>query len=197
MKVIVAGQKWFGAEVLRLCARLATVLQVAAPAGDRVLDLAGELGVPFITQGDFSHRTMADGADLLVCAHWQGFVSPEVRARTRLGALGYHPSFLPRHRGRDAVEWAIRFGDCMTGGSVYWMDDGADTGPIAAQQACLIPPGATAAALWRDELAPMGLRLLEQVLADLTAGRVSRRLQDNRCATWEPRILLKPLRTPP
>ncbi len=194
MKVIVAGQKWFGAAVLQLCGRKsAEVLQVACPEGDRVAEVAREMGVPLITAGELSAATMPDGADVLICAHWHGFVTPEMRARTRYGALGYHPSYLPRHRGRDAIEWAIRFGDCMTGGTVYWMDDRADGGPIAAQEACLIPPGATAAGLWRDTLAPMGLRLLDRVLDDLAAGRVTAALQDERLATWEPSLKARPL----
>ena len=40
-------------------------------------------------------------------------------------------------------------GDAITGGTVYWMDDGADTGPIAAQDWCHIQPGDDAKKLWR------------------------------------------------
>jgi len=41
------------------------------------------------------------------------------RARARVAAIGYHPSLLPLHRGRDALRWTIRDGDRVTGGSVY------------------------------------------------------------------------------
>jgi methionyl-tRNA formyltransferase len=66
------------------------------------------------------------------------------------------------------------------------MDDGADTGPIAAQEWCWIQPGDTPETLWRRDLAPMGLRLFERVLTDLAAGRVPSTPQRTELATWEP-----------
>lgn len=44
----------------------------------------------------------------------------------------YHPSLLPLHRGQDAVE-AATGGDKVTGGTVFHLDEGFDTGPIAFQ----------------------------------------------------------------
>ena len=61
-----------------------------------------------------------------------------VRARFRLGVLAYHPSLLPAHRGRDATRWAIHMLERVTGGTVYWMDDGVDTCPLEAQDFCHI-----------------------------------------------------------
>ena len=110
----------------------------------------------------------------------------EARGKARLGALGYHPSLLPRHRGRDAIRWALHMGDVVTGGTVYWLDDGADTGPIAAQDWCWVEPGDTPESLWRRVLGPMGLRLFDQVLAALDTGAVPSASQDTRMATWEP-----------
>ncbi|KAB2896231.1 MAG: methionyl-tRNA formyltransferase, partial [Burkholderiaceae bacterium] len=123
---------------------------------------------------------------VILCAHAHVFVSAEARAMARYGALGYHPSLLPRHRGRDAVRWAVHMGDQVTGGTAYWLDDGADTGPIAAQDWCWVRPDDTPEALWRRDLAPMGLRLFEQVLAALDAGLVPSKPQDDAMATWEP-----------
>lgn len=126
------------------------------------------------------------GVDVLLCANAHVFVTAEARAKTRLGALGYHPSLLPRHRGRDAIRWSIHMGDPVTGGTAYWLDDGADTGQIAAQDWCWIKPGDTPEALWRRELAPMGLRLFGQVLSALDAGVDRREPQDPSVASWEP-----------
>jgi methionyl-tRNA formyltransferase len=105
---------------------------------------------------------------------------------TRYGALGYHPSLLPRHRGRDSVRWTIHTGDRIAGGTVYWLDDGADTGPIAAQDWCHVLPGDDAHTLWRRDLAPMGLRLLGRVLSELDAGVVTAVPQVAAAATWGP-----------
>ncbi|MEJ0070026.1 MAG: formyltransferase family protein [Pseudomonadota bacterium] len=92
----------------------------------------------------------------------------------------------PRHRGRDAVVWTVKMGDAIAGGSIYWLDDGADTGPIAAQEHCFVHPGETADELWRRALGPLGLRLFDRVFADLERGEVVRQPQDEAAATWEP-----------
>jgi len=73
------------------------------------------------------------GVDLILYAHSHDFIGAATRGKTRLGAMGYHPSLLPLHRGRDAVCWTLRMGDKVAGGSVYWLTDVVDGGPIAAQ----------------------------------------------------------------
>lgn len=50
--------------------------------------------------------------------------------------------------------------DLIAGGTVCWMDDGADTGPIEEQEWCHVLSAETASELWRRALAPMGVRLL-------------------------------------
>jgi methionyl-tRNA formyltransferase len=143
-----------------------------------------------------AHR-LPDGVDLIVAAHSHDFVGRATRLRSRLGAVGYHPSLLPRHRGRDAVAWAIKMGDRVTGGSMYWLSETVDGGDIAAQDWCFVRPGDTASELWRRDLFPMGLRLLAQTLKDLARGVMVRIPQDDELSTWEPQMHgAPPLRRP-
>jgi methionyl-tRNA formyltransferase len=184
MRIFLIGQKWLGAEVLELLRRRGhEVVGCCAPEGDRLAKAAGDL---VVAPGQLAPEALPDGLDLIVCAHAHIFVKAALRERARLGALGYHPSLLPRHRGRDAVVWTIKMGDPIAGGSIYWLDDGADTGPIAAQEHCFVHPGDTADTLWRRALGPLGLQLFEKVLGDLEQGRVVRLAQDEAAATWEP-----------
>lgn len=146
---------------------------MGTPEGWTILPIVGMSAVP--------------ACDMAVAAYCQRFIPANVRARCGLGVLAYHPSLLPRHRGRDAVRWTIAMREPVAGGSVYWMDDGADTGPIEAQDWCHVMPGEDAAALWRRELAPMGVRLLIQAVSRLAGGERPRAVpQDERAATWEP-----------
>ncbi|WP_310627034.1 formyltransferase family protein [Limnohabitans sp.] len=196
MRVMIVGQKWFGAEVLKLClARGDDVAAVSAPrVDDRLAALAVDAGVPLCQVDKRLEATLVpDGLDLILCAHAHVFVTAGARTKARLGALGYHPSLLPRHRGRDAIVWALHMREVVTGGTAYWLDDGADTGDIAAQDWCWVKPDATAESLWRDELAPMGLRLLGDVMARLDSGELPRLPQDPRMATWEPAYMAKRL----
>jgi len=188
MRVMLVGQSWLGCQALAMIQRLGfDVSFVAAPDGDRLAKAAALEGIPV---GDPGTRLPAawvpEGVDVIVCAHAHCFITAAARARARHGALGYHPSLLPRHRGRDAVRWTIHMRDEIAGGTVYWMTDRADAGPIAAQEWCWVRPGDDAAALWRRDLGPMGVRLLERVLADVAAGRIVAIEQDESAATWEP-----------
>lgn len=189
MRVMIVGQKWLAAELLRLClARGDDVAAVSAPRmDDRLAALATAEGIPVCqVPKRLTGEWVPAGADVLLCANAHVFVTAEARGKARLGALGYHPSLLPRHRGRDAIRWALHMGDVVTGGTVYWLDDGADTGPIAAQDWCWVEPCDTPESLWRRVLGPMGLRLFDQVLAALDTGAVPSASQDTRMATWEP-----------
>ncbi len=196
MKVMIVGQKWLAAELTTLCLdRGDEVTAVSAPrTDDRLAALASNEGIPFCqVQRRLDADWVPNGVDVILAAHAHVFITAAARAKARYGALGYHPSLLPRHRGRDAVRWAIHMGDNVTGGTAYWLDDGADTGPIAAQDWCWVRPGDTPEELWRLDLGPMGLRLLAGVLADLDKGTVRREPQDARSATWEPAFKAKGL----
>lgn len=193
MRLVIVGQKWLGAEALKLCLNRGDdiALVIAPPAEgddyDRLYATAQQASVPAIIDGRrIVGHDIPDGCDLIIAAHAHAFITAEARAKTRLGALGYHPSLLPRHRGRDAVRWTIHMQDAIAGGTAYWMDNGADTGPIAAQSWCHVLPDDTPDTLWRRTLGPMGIALLGDVLNDLDRGVVMRQPQDERAATWEP-----------
>lgn len=196
MRLVVVGQKWLGSQVLDALLRAGhDVPFVAAPAGDRLAELAAQRGIPTADPGRALPASwIPEGTDLLVAAHAHCFVSAGARGRARLGAIGYHPSLLPRHRGRDAVRWAIHMKESVTGGTVYWMTDRADAGPIAAQDWCHILPDDEPAGLWRRELAPMGVRLLCEVVEAAAAGRAQALAQDDALATWEPAFDRPPLK---
>lgn len=204
MKLFIAGQKLFGAEVLRLCIdRGHEVLGVSSPAlstdlsrADRLKAAAEQAGIRWQPPGDLRADRLPDGTDLVISAHSHEFIGRNTRLKARLGAIGYHPSLLPIHRGRDAVRWTIKLRERITGGSIYWLGDGVDAGDIAAQAHVLVRPDDTAGELWRRELFPIGLYLFDRVLADLETGLIVRVPQVEALSTWEPSIGRAPIFRP-
>jgi len=165
--VMIVGQKWLAAELLQLCLDLRLQVLAAAPPviDDRLASLASRHGIPVVVAPDqLLACAVPDGVDLILCAHAYCYVTAAARARARLGALGYHPSLLPKYKGRDAIQQTLASGDRLAGGSLYWLDDGWDTGSVAAQQSCVVAPTDTAQTLWQRQLAPIGLQLFEQFL---------------------------------
>lgn len=187
MKIVLFGQKWLAAEVLKKlydtpCIQIMAVCSDREP--DRLTVTAHSLGIPV-----YNDMAELPRCDLGIAAYCQRYIPADVRSRCGIGVLAYHPSLLPRHRGRDAVRWTVAMRDPIAGGTVYWMDDGADTGPIEAQEWCHVLLGETAVQLWRRALAPMGVRLLVETVMRLKAGKPPRAIpQDERATTWEPAL---------
>ena len=138
--------------------------------------------------GALCEANMPPDVDLIVAAHSHDFITEPTRSRTKYGAIGYHPSLLPLHRGKDAIVWTIRMGDKVTGGSVYWLSETMDGGPIAAQEHVFVLPGDTPEELWRRDLAPLGVKLLRKACVDIANGHLIKQAQNENIATSEPSI---------
>ena len=72
--------------------------------------------------------------DFFVVAAYSQIIPKEILSIPRLGAIGVHPSLLPKYRGSSPIQSAILNGDEETGVSLYLMDDKMDHGPILAQR---------------------------------------------------------------
>jgi methionyl-tRNA formyltransferase len=194
LKITLVGSRYFGAATLaRLLEEGVDIARVVVPAADdRLAVAAANAGLEVKVLDDpklVPPEAIAEGTDLIVAAHSHARVSNESLARSRLGGVGFHPSLLPRHRGIAAVEWTIREGDPIAGGSIYHLADRMDAGAIAAQDWCFVKKGETARELWERALAPMGLALMAGVIRHATEhGTLPAEPQDEQFATKAPLI---------
>jgi methionyl-tRNA formyltransferase len=106
-----------------------------------------------------------------------------------LGIINVHASLLPELRGAAPVQWSIARGFTRTGVTTMRIDAGLDTGDILLEWETPVGPDETAPEL-SARLAAAGADLLVRTLADLCAGRIQPRPQDNSRATYAP-ILTK------
>jgi len=96
---------------------------------------------------------------------------------------------VPRHRGIAAVEWTIREGDPIAGGTVYHLADRMDAGAIAAQEWVFVKKGETARELWERALAPLGQKLLGEVIDYAKIHKtLPAKPQDEQFATLAPKL---------
>ena len=194
LKCTLIGSRYFGATVLaQLLEDGHEVVRVVANSADDRLALAAQKAALPLTVLESPRKVpgeaLKEDCDLIVAAHTHAFVTPEALARARIGAIGYHPSLLPRHRGIAAVEWTLLAGDPIAGGSIYHLDAGWDDGAIAAQDWCFVVKGESARDLWERALSPMGLRLIRQVVNHAAQqGSLPAHQQDPRFATKAPMI---------
>jgi methionyl-tRNA formyltransferase len=194
MQITLVGSRYFGAAAFeRLMQDDMRIARVVVPAADDRLALAAiKARVEVVVLADrrvVPVGAIPEGTDLIVAAHAHAKVTREALARSRLGGIGYHPSLLPRHRGIAAIEWTIRERDPIAGGTIYHLADRMDAGAIAAQDWCFVHPGETARELWERALAPMGLRLLSEVVRHVrNGGELAAMPQEERFATLAPAI---------
>jgi methionyl-tRNA formyltransferase len=88
----------------------------------------------------------ARAPDLVVSWFWTRKVPASFRAVAPRGAIGVHPSLLPRHRGPDPYFWTVLAGDALTGVTAHELEDEYDTGAILARRELAIDPSWSA---WR------------------------------------------------
>jgi methionyl-tRNA formyltransferase len=195
MKITLVGSRYFGRAVLDLLLKEPglEIGRVAVPtADDRLAEGARAAGIdvyvhenPHLVPLD----AIAPGTELIVTAHSHARVAHDAVASARLGGIGYHPSLLPRHRGMAAVEWTVKEGDPVAGGTIYHLADKLDAGPIAAQDWVFVKKGETARELWERALAPLGLRLLLEVVRHARdEGELPATPQDEQFATRAPKL---------
>lgn len=169
-RIFISGQKAFGLAVYHLIAACGhEVSGVSAPSGDALYEEARAAGV----RSSHSARRLpgarlAENTDLIVCAHSYEFISADALLRSRYGGVGYHPSLLPALRGRHAVEEAAANAPCVTGGSIYVLNNEWDGGAVLYQEPAYAPAGVSARDLWVSALAPLGLSLYERLFTDLS-----------------------------
>lgn len=194
MRITLVGSRHFGVTTLEMLRRhdVDVVRVVVADSEDRLAAAARAAGIEVVVQANpkiVAASEIAEATDLIVTAHSHARVAKEALASARLGGIGYHPSLLPRHRGIAAVEWTIREKDPIAGGTVYHLADRMDAGAIAAQDWCFVGKDETARQLWERALAPMGQKLLGEVIDYVKQyGALPSMPQDEQFATNAPAL---------
>ena len=111
----------------------------------------------------------AQGAELICLAGYMRLVSPEFCATFAGRMLNIHPSLLPRHKGLDTHEKAIKAGDNEHGCSVHLVTPGMDEGPVLGQRRVKVRADDTAETLAARVLAEEH-RLYPLVVGAVAAG---------------------------
>lgn len=190
MRLFIFGKGSFGAAVLDALIHdghevLGCAAAPQAEKKDRLYIQALRRGVPCADPETFKAEMVPEGVDLIVAAHSHHFISAKVRGRAKFGAIGYHPSALPRHRGRDAVRWTVAMREPVTAGTVYVLDDTVDGGPVVLQKLQLVGQAWDYHRLWR-EMFPAGVELVTEAVKAYELGLNFQTRQDESLATWEP-----------
>eukprot|EP00073_Rattus_norvegicus_P011093 NP_001178707.1 probable 10-formyltetrahydrofolate dehydrogenase ALDH1L2 [Rattus norvegicus] len=201
LKLALIGQSLFGQEVyshlLKEGHRVVGVFTVPDKDGKAdPLALAAEKdGTPVFkfprwrvkgkTIKEVAEAYQSVGAELNVLPFCTQFIPMDIIDSPEHGSIIYHPSLLPRHRGASAINWTLIMGDKKAGFSVFWADDGLDTGPILLQRSCDVKPNDTVDSLYNRFLFPEGIKAMVEAVQLIADGKAPRTPQPEEGATYE------------
>jgi methionyl-tRNA formyltransferase len=170
------------------------------PAGRRGLELtlspihamAERLNIPVKTPASLRPpealaELQALSPDLIVVVAYGLILPKTILECPPMGCLNLHASLLPRWRGAAPIQRAIMAGDTQTGVMVMRMEEGLDTGPVAASKIVNIEADLTAEQL-HDRLSLAGAKLMASTLQELAKGNVEFVPQSEEGVTYAKKI---------
>ena len=199
MRIVVHGQQAFGKAVLEALIKRGenVVAAYVAPEkegakADPLKEAALAAKLPVMQPASYRKSEVweefrALKPDLQVMAFVTLFVPEEFLNIPTHGSIQYHPSLLPVGRGPSAINWPIIKGDTETGLSIFWPDNGLDTGDVLLQKKTPISATDTLGTVYFDRLFPMGVEAMMEAVDLVKAGKAPRTKQDEALATYEGR----------
>jgi methionyl-tRNA formyltransferase len=199
MRIVVHGQQAFGKAVLEALLKrgenvIAAYVAPEKPGqkADPLKEAAQAAGLPVhqpesYRKPDVWEQFRALKPDLQVMAFVTLFVPEDFLNIPTNGSIQYHPSLLPKYRGPSAINWPIIQGDTETGLSIFWPDNGLDTGDVLLQKKTPIGPDDTLGSVYFDRLFPMGVEAMLESVDLVKAGKAPRIKQDESQASYEGR----------
>ena len=198
MRIILIGQAAFAEKSLEKLVSnghdiAAVYCPLDPPSGksDPVKQKAIALGVPVRQHKSLKAPAVRDefiayNADLAVLAFVTQIVPPQVFSVPKLGSICFHPSILPKYRGASAINWAIIKGESITGLTIFWVDQGIDTGPILLQKTVTIEPDDTTGSVYFNKIFPLGVEAIGEAVELIKTGNPPRIVQDESKANYDP-----------
>ena len=198
MRISIIGQSAFGKSVLEALAKkdVDEIVGVFAPPtregrpDDPISESAHALNVPV-----FEFKRLRDEEaitqfktvqpELCIMAFVTDIVPMEMINYPILGTIQYHPSLLPLHRGPSSINWPIINGESTTGLTIFWPDNGLDTGPVLMQKTVEITTKETLGDLYFKKLFPLGVEAIIESVELVRSGKAPKIVQDESMATYE------------
>ena len=198
MRIILLGQAAFAEKSLdKLAGKGDDIVAVYCPPDppsgkfDPVKQKSLQLGIPVKQHKSLKAPEVRDefvsyNADLAILAFVTQIVPAHVFSVPRLGSVCFHPSLLPKYRGASAINWALINGETTTGVTLFWVDQGIDTGPILLQKEVAVEPDDTTGSLYFNKIFPLGVDAIGEAVDLIKAGNPPRIVQDESKATYDP-----------
>lgn len=201
MRIAIIGQSTFGAEVYKLLRSvghdIAGVFTIPDVKGreDPLAIEASKNGTPVFKFKRWQEKKVAIPevvecykalrVELNVLPFCSQFIPNDVIFYPKHQTIIYHPSLLPKHRGASAINWSLINGDEKTGFTIFWADEGLDTGPILLQRHTYVSKDDTVETLYNRFLFPEGIKAMEYAVHLISENQAPKIVQPEEGASYE------------
>lgn len=144
--------------------------------------------IAFLRTSDINSRDTVDWItalkpDIVFCFGWSRLLGKEILDLAPMGVLGFHPAALPKNRGRHPLIWSLVLGLEEIASTFFFMDGGADSGPILCQEPVAVGVDDDAMTLYRRVI-DIAEGQIERFLPRLQSGAYSVARQDHSKANY-------------
>jgi methionyl-tRNA formyltransferase len=150
--------------------------------------LATQYGVPVeaalnVNSKEVLEKLRSYQPDYILVIGWSQICRTEFLNLAKIGAIGCHPAALPENRGRAALPWTIIQRIRETGLTLFWLDEGADSGDIILQEKFAVAADETATSLYAKHCLCIE-NLLKKLVPLMEEAKVPRLPQQHDRATY-------------
>jgi methionyl-tRNA formyltransferase len=199
MRIVFIGSVYFSLKCLEKLLQIqadivGVVTKKESPYNTDFEDLSGvalKNNIPFKYVNDINHPKNINWIkqlkpDIMFCFGWSSLLKQGLLSLAPKGVLGYHPSMLPKNRGRHPIIWAKALGLSTTGSTFFFMDEGADSGPILDQKVIKITFEEDACSLYNKTI-QIALNQIVAFLPKLQSNNYHTIIQENVGNIWRKR----------
>lgn len=76
--------------------------------------------------------------DLIICIGWNEIIKKEIFNLSKMGSIGYHPTEIPKNRGKHPIIWSLVLGLKNSYSTFFHLTSKVDSGHIISQEKILI-----------------------------------------------------------
>lgn len=191
MRIVFIGSVKFSAEMLdELIQQECQVVGVCAQSEPGLNSdycdlgqLAVQRGIPFTYTGDINSNETIDWIedlypDVIFCMGWSQILKDRLLSIPKVGVIGFHPTELPKNRGRHPIVWALVLGLEQTASTFFFIDSGVDSGDIVSQEIIPISDCDNAGSLYK-KISGVARRQIANLIPQLKSGSLNRKKQEN------------------
>lgn len=116
--------------------------------------------------------------DLIVVSGWYHIIKEEILGIPSKGIIGLHSSILPYYRGGAPLVWQLINGEKKTGITLFYIEQGTDTGDIIGQKEVVVEEDDDIGTLYK-KVGGKGIELLKECIPQIANDCAPRKKQVN------------------